>query len=733
MSYTREDAFRRSILSLIPKGTKNHKYLKNWRPVSLLCSHYKLFTKILANRLSPVLDEIISVHQNAYIKGRQISNSLRTIQDVIENFEDNIGIIAILDFEKAFDVVNWDFLRNSLKFMNFGENMINSIFTCYNDIETSILINGEITEFFKPSNGLRQGCPLSGLLFLIISEVLSQEILENDKISGLKFGKFEIKIDQFADDTRLFLKDIKSLKEALNILKHFEKVSGLSVNIEKSEAFWLGNNIVNSNPCGLKWTKDPVKSLGIWLTNDYYQMTKLNQEEILSRIDKQFKLYNNIKMNLYSKIYVLNTKILSQIPYIATSIYVDPNTIKLIKKRILDFLWEGKTPKIKYSVLIGDHYEGGIKLVDIENKIKALQMTWIKRSKNDQPWEKFFKEVNHISWNRIINFNINIEGVVKRIFYKKLLSDWQELYFNETFIDNIFKQPILYNRHIRVGNSIIKSNFDDTDTIGNILNNDIIGDTFIKKLLIQSVKSAIPKRFKDKWKLNQTHQIKSGLVNISNKWKKIEKFSTREIYKELIKDLIEKPTAILNLEKNLEIEIDKPLWQSFFIRVRKYTKNRYFRTNQFKLLHGILNTRKNLVKWKISNDNKCQLCPSNEIENTDHYFLNCDYNKNLLKTLYEKVGDALETKINITDVEYITGLWFNNFSDKNLIAIDKVLLMGRMYLINRRRSRTPVSLDDFTNYIITHLDLENLLTEFRPSRIFNNIAWDRIIKELTEE
>jgi hypothetical protein len=104
------------------------------------------------------------------------------------------------------------------------------------------------------------------------------------------------------------------------------------------------------------------------------------------------------------------------------------------------------------------------------------------------------------------------------------LNDWQELYFNETFIDNIFKQPILFNRHIRLGNSIIKSNFNDNDTIGNILNDDIIGENFNKNLLIQGVKSAIPKRFKDKWKQNQNKQIKTGLVNISNKWKNIGKF-----------------------------------------------------------------------------------------------------------------------------------------------------------------------------------------------------------------
>ena len=160
-------------------------------------------------------------------------------------------------------MVDWNFLENTLSYMNFGEKFIKSVFTAYTNIETSINLNGELTPFFKPSNGLRQGDPLSGLLFLVVAEVLSQSIIENQNICGLKKGNFELKIDQFADDTRLFLKDKKSLKEALNSLNLFEKVSGLKINNDKSEAFWLDESKNNEKPFGLKWTTEPIKSFGI--------------------------------------------------------------------------------------------------------------------------------------------------------------------------------------------------------------------------------------------------------------------------------------------------------------------------------------------------------------------------------------------------------------------------------------------------------------------------------------
>ena len=102
---------RRSILSIIPKKQKDIRYLKNWRPLSLLNTDYKILTKALATRLQCVLDEVISPDQNGYIKNRFIGENIRTIADVIElaNKTNETGLIALLDFEKAFDTVNWLF------------------------------------------------------------------------------------------------------------------------------------------------------------------------------------------------------------------------------------------------------------------------------------------------------------------------------------------------------------------------------------------------------------------------------------------------------------------------------------------------------------------------------------------------------------------------------------------------------------------------------------------------
>jgi hypothetical protein len=94
---------------------------------------------------------------------------------------------------------------------------------------------------------------------------------------------------------------------------------------------------MTDKPFGLKWTTDPIESLGIFICNDFEKMSKLNQQVILDKMDKQINFYKNIKMNLSSKIFILNTKIISQVVYRATSMYIEPAVIKQMKTKIVDF------------------------------------------------------------------------------------------------------------------------------------------------------------------------------------------------------------------------------------------------------------------------------------------------------------------------------------------------------------------------------------------------------------
>ena len=134
--------------------------------------------------------------------------------------------MLFIDFEKAFDTLEWPFIQHALKFLNFGPNIRKWISVLYNDVESGVINGGYMTSYFRVSRGVRQGCPLSPLLFILCVEILAQKIRENPKISGIELpysceGKLgielpyscEAKLSQFADDTTLICKDTSSLHE----------------------------------------------------------------------------------------------------------------------------------------------------------------------------------------------------------------------------------------------------------------------------------------------------------------------------------------------------------------------------------------------------------------------------------------------------------------------------------------------------------------------------------------
>ena len=204
---------RRGIITLIPKSNKVTSVLDNLRPISLLNTDYKILTKIIAKRLEKVLPKIINPDQTGYIKNRYIGENVRLISDIMMYTEENNipGIALFIDFRKAFDTIEWDFIKNCLKLFNFGPDIQNWIKILYNNVSSCVLNNGFASEFFHLERGVRQSCPLSGLLFVIGIELLAKAIKNDTAIRGIKVGEKEIKVSLYADDTTVFVCDLDSV------------------------------------------------------------------------------------------------------------------------------------------------------------------------------------------------------------------------------------------------------------------------------------------------------------------------------------------------------------------------------------------------------------------------------------------------------------------------------------------------------------------------------------------
>ena len=239
----------------------------------MLNCDYKIAAKAIANRLKKVIPKLVNSDQTGFIKGRFIGENIRLINGVI-NFAaaKNIpGLLLFLDFEKAFDSLNWSFIQRTFKHFNFGSSMINWVKTFYNNIESCVLNNGWSSNFFKPERGVRQGCPLSPYLFILCVEVLAEKIRNTKDVKGIFVNQNEIKISQYADDTTLILDGSKkSLRVSLQVLERFRTVSGLKLNNKKTEVLWIGTNTGRDEILcpekNLKWVKDKVKALGVWFS-----------------------------------------------------------------------------------------------------------------------------------------------------------------------------------------------------------------------------------------------------------------------------------------------------------------------------------------------------------------------------------------------------------------------------------------------------------------------------------
>ena len=316
--------------------------MENWRPISLLNVDYKIGSKALATRLEKVLPEIIHENQCAYVKGRTIFDAVRSIGGIMEYTKlNNIpGLMTTFDFKKAFDSISWQFLTEALRSFNFGESFIRWVKVLYSDISSCVMNNGFASELFEIKRGVRQGDPLSPYLFIIALEIVNVAIRKNKEIEGITLGKNEIKLSIFADDLTTFVKNTKSFRLLVMLLENFGNISGLKINEEKTEAYWLGSLHAAPENIGISTVNKPMKILGIYFTYDWQKYQELNFESIIKSIKKSINLWNWRNLTLLGRIQIIKTYAMPLIMFRAAQIPLRKDIIKEINTVLSQFVRE---------------------------------------------------------------------------------------------------------------------------------------------------------------------------------------------------------------------------------------------------------------------------------------------------------------------------------------------------------------------------------------------------------
>ena len=358
-----EKSLNASFLSLVPK-ISNVVNIKDFRPISLVGSIYKLLSKVLANRLRVVLDSLISETQNSFVGGRQILDSVLIANECLDNrlkchFP---GVVCKLDIEKTYDHVNWNALLYLLNRMGFGLKWREWIKTCISIVRFSVLVNGSSASFFGSSRGLRQGDPLSPLLFLLIMKVLSR-ILKKTEDSGLLRGfqvgpvnSIGVRISHllFADDTILFCDASRDQLLSIRLaLSCFQSFTGLKVNVGKSEIVpvgEVGNIGVLANILGCRMGSLPMKYLGM-LLGTLFKTTSI-WNPILEKMEKKLSSWKRLYLSKGGRLTLLKST-LSSLPTYYLSLFTIPvavaDRLECIQR---NFLWGSLEECFKHSLVV---------------------------------------------------------------------------------------------------------------------------------------------------------------------------------------------------------------------------------------------------------------------------------------------------------------------------------------------------------------------------------------------
>ena len=339
------------VISLIPKKDKDKNYLKNWRPISLLNNDYKIAAKALALRLEKVLPTIISSSQTGYVRGRFIGESIRMIPDIMSftKAKNISGLVVFLDFEKAFDSIELKYLQKSLEVFNFGPQLRKWITVLYNGISSCVLNNGFAKKHFNLGRGVRQGCSLYGILFVIGTEILSNAIKRSNEIKGIPINEVHtVKISQYADDTTIFVKDIQSVHNLSHLLSQFENCSGLKINQSKSELLRLGSlRNRKDSVLSLKCSDEPIYALGVYFSYNEELATKMNFFDKLSPLQKLLNIWSSRDISIYGRINIVKTLTLSKLTFICSVLNTPPGFTAEVNKIIYIIIFGKVKIKIK--------------------------------------------------------------------------------------------------------------------------------------------------------------------------------------------------------------------------------------------------------------------------------------------------------------------------------------------------------------------------------------------------
>jgi hypothetical protein len=417
------ESMRQVIITTIPK-VEDPYHTGLYRPISLLNTDYKIIARVWANRLGPILADIIGHHQRGFVPGRDGRENILNVQLIHDtmSWENLDGIFLFLDQEKAFDRVSHKTLNKVFKKFKWPKRFRKTVANMYKEDTTfaSIITNGVLSDSTAPLNsGTRQGCPLSPLLFAIIADIFNQNIINNERFTGHYVGG-RTTISAYADDTVVHIANQEDITIALTTLNKANAATGGKTNYGKSEAILTGYWKANPPTIPITITKC-TKYLGMQVGDNSSQL-EIMWKNIQTKIGKELRYWNTrCSSSIIDRVLIVKTMALSKIWYHASIVAPPITVINSIEKACVSFIWREGPSKISLKQLRLPKKEGGFNFWNLKAKIAAFHNIWIaKYIKNElnpilsntiKYWTSKYQDATGMDiclWDSVNDHSINI-------------------------------------------------------------------------------------------------------------------------------------------------------------------------------------------------------------------------------------------------------------------------------------------------------------------------------------
>ncbi|WVZ50197.1 LOW QUALITY PROTEIN: hypothetical protein U9M48_001474 [Paspalum notatum var. saurae] len=379
---------------LIPKVGDASK-IQQYRPICLLNVSFKIFTKVATIRIAKHTKSS-GLHKRLSFRGGILWKIHR------KNLN---GVIFKIDFEKAYDKVRWDFLQQTLRMKGFSTTWCNWIRSFVQGENVAVNVNGQNGSYFQTKKGLRQGDPLSPILFNIVADMLAiiiNRAKSEGKVNGVIPHLVEdgLSILQYADDTVIFLDhDLEKARNMKVLLCLFEKLSGLKINFHKSKIFCFGQAKECENDYselfGYRLGSFPFRYLG--LPMHYRKLRNSDWRHIDERFEKRLIGWKGKLLSVGGRLVLINL-VLSSLPMFMLSFFAIPKgVLKKLEYLRSRFFWQNDQHKKKYHLIKWDQIrqpkeQGGLGIIDLEVQNKCLLSKWLfKLANEDGIWQTILR------------------------------------------------------------------------------------------------------------------------------------------------------------------------------------------------------------------------------------------------------------------------------------------------------------------------------------------------------